>query len=109
MLVLTEPDFPCHETVNPFLPLAMKILYIPIDTNWNFKQANNLLSHELRPQHLILHHNYVSKPPANFYSVHGFSSTDLMIELKNAIEDETQNDSNNSALVKSSYFILIIY
>lgn len=87
LLVLTEPDFPCQEAVNPYLPLAMKILYIPIDTNWNFKQANNLLSHSLRPAHLILHNNYVTKPPANFYSVHGFSSTDLMIELQNTVEE----------------------
>lgn len=101
MLVLTEPDFPCQETVNPFLPLAMKILYIPIDTNWNFKQANNLLSHELRPQHLILNNNYVTKPPANFYSVHGFSSTDLMIELQNSIEEAPmQSDDSSMAVVK---------
>lgn len=99
LLVLTEPDFPCQEVVNPFLPLAMRILYIPIDTNWNFKQANNLLSNELRPAHLILHNNYVTKPPANFYSVHGFSSTDLMIELQNAIEDNPAN--GETSLVKS--------
>lgn len=104
LLVLTEPDFPCQEAVNPYLPLAMKILYIPIDTNWNFKQANNLLSHSLRPTHLILHNNYVTKPPANFYNVHGFSSTDLMIELQNTLEEntvQTTTGDGNSAVVKS--------
>lgn len=101
LLILTEPDFPCQEVANPFLPLAMRILYTPIDTNWNFKQANNLLSHELRPKHLILHNNYVTKP-ANFYTnVHGFSSTDLMIELQNAIEDSTKTTDEENALVKS--------
>ena len=99
LLVMTEPDFPCQEAVNPFLPLAMKILYIPIDTNWNFKQANNLLSNELMPSHLILHNSYVAKPPINFYSAHGFSTTDLMIELQNAIEDNPVR--SNGALVKS--------
>lgn len=101
LLILTEPEFPCQEVVNPFLPLAMKILYIPIDTNWNFKQANNLLSHELRPKHLILHANYVTKPP-NFHGVHGFSSTDLMIELQNAIEDFTSKTSEDSTAIVQS-------
>jgi len=85
LLVMTEPDFPCQEAINPFLPLAMKVLYIPIDTNWNFRQANNLLANELKPSHLILHENYVTKPSIN-YVAHGFSTTDLMIELQNAIE-----------------------
>lgn len=89
LLILTEPDFPCQEAINPFLPLAMKILYIPIDTNWNFKQANSLLNNELRPAHLILHNNYVTKPPANFVTpIHGFSATDLMIELHNSTDDD---------------------
>lgn len=105
LLVMTEPDYPMQETINPFLPLAMKILYIPIDTNWNFKQANNLLSNELRPSHLILHTNYVTRPSLNFYNNHGFSSTDLMIELQNAIEDtpaaHNGDNQNNMALVKS--------
>lgn len=106
LLILTEPDYPWQEAVNPFLPLAMRILYIPIDTNWNFKQANNLLSQELRPSHLILHNNYVTKPPGNFYSVHGFSSTDLMIELQSSLEDSNNanqsNDTNPTALVEST-------
>ena len=101
-LIMTEPDFPCQEAVNPFLPLAMKILYIPIDTNWNFKQANNLLSNDLRPSHLVLHSSYVTKPPVNFYSAHGLSHTDLMIELQNAIEDNPQNEpTNSSALART--------
>lgn len=90
LLILTEPDFPCQEAVNPFLPLAMRILYIPIDTNWNFKQANSLLNNELRPNHLILHNNYVTKPPANYPTpIHGYSTTDLMIELQNSAEDSS--------------------
>lgn len=89
LLVLTEPDFHCAEVLNPYLPLAMKVAYLPIDTNWNFKQANNLLSNELRPGHLILHNNYVAKPPANFYTTHGqYSTTDIMIELRNVTDDD---------------------
>lgn len=101
LLIMTEPDFPCQEAVNPYLPLAMPILYLPIDTNWNFKQANNLLSHDLRPAHLILHNNYVTKPSTNFYSVHSYPSTDLMIELQNSIEDVAQSSNNESSLVKA--------
>lgn len=97
LLVMTEPDFPCQEAINPFLPLAMKILYIPIDTNWNFKQANVLLKKDLRPSHLVLHNNYATKPPVNFYSAHGLSTTDLMIDLQNALED---NDPTNCALAE---------
>lgn len=92
LMILTEPDFPCQEIVNPYLPLLMRMLYIPIDTNWNFKQANALLSNELRPAHLILHNNYVTKPPANYPAqIHSFSNTDLMIELSspNAIEESS--------------------
>lgn len=107
LLVMTEPDYPCQEAINPFLPLAMKVLYIPIDTNWNFRQANNLLSGELRPAHLVLHDNYVTKPSIN-YGVHGLSSTDLVIELQNAIEDSGSTDattSNNQvAVVKGNKF-----
>lgn len=110
LLVLTEPDFPCQETVNPFLPLAMKILYIPIDTNWNFKQANNLLSNDLRPQHLILHTNYVTKPALNYY--HGYTNSDLMIEIPNAIEDGTNGHGdqiNAGALVKAQQKTTMIH
>lgn len=98
LLVMTEPDFPCQEAINPFLPLAMKILYIPIDTNWNFKQANTLLRKDLRPSHLVLHNNYTTKPPINFHNAHGLSTTDLMIDLQNAIEDV---NSNENALVET--------
>lgn len=107
LLILTEPDFPCQEAINPFLPLAMRILYIPIDTNWNFKQANSLLNNELRPSHLILHNSYVTKPPANYFPpIHGFSTTDLMIELQNPAEDSSDMavrvaNNDSGALVKS--------
>lgn len=99
LLILTEPDFPCQEIVAPYLPLAMRILYIPIDTNWNFKQANSMLSNELRPNHLILHNNYVTKPPANFLpQIHGFTSSDLMIQLTNLVDEP--NSSTCTDLVK---------
>lgn len=99
LLVMTEPDFPCNEAISPFLPLAMKIHYIPIDTNWNFKQANHLLSNDLRPSHLVLHNSYATKPAADYYLTQGYSTTDLMIELQNAIEDVPDQQSN--ALVRA--------
>lgn len=94
MLILTEPDFPCQETVNPYFPLAMRILYLPIDTNWNFKQANNLLATDLRPTNLVLHNNYVSEPPSTFYSVPGITSADLMIKIPELTLDESTNDTD---------------
>lgn len=100
LLIMTEPDFPCQEAVNPFLPLAMRIMYIPIDTNWNFKQVNNQLNNELKPKHLILHSNYVTQPPPNFYGVHGFSNSDLMIELQNPSEENSiQSNENGTTTV----------
>lgn len=102
MLILTEPDYPCQEAVNPYLPLAMRILYSPIDTNWNFKQANNLLGSDLRPTNLILHSNYVTEPPSSLYNMPGITSSDLMIKIQDTIDESNPSDSDkNLALCKA--------
>lgn len=102
LLVLTEPDYPWQEAVNPYLPLNMRILYIPIDTNWNFKQANNRLNNDLKPANLILHNSYVSRPPASFYNAHGFTAADLMIEIQNLTAEEAASASGSAVQPQSN-------
>lgn len=56
---LVEPDFPYVEALAPYQPLAMKAIYCPIDTGFNFIQANKVIR-DLNPANLLLPHNYTS-------------------------------------------------
>ncbi|CAG5124649.1 unnamed protein product, partial [Candidula unifasciata] len=60
-IIFTEPDFPHLDALAPFLPLAMRVCYCPIDTSLNFSQANKLIR-DLRPLHLVVSETY-TKPP----------------------------------------------
>ncbi|KAK3764323.1 hypothetical protein RRG08_008805 [Elysia crispata] len=60
-IIFTEPDFPHLDALAPFLPLAMRVCYCPIDTSLNFSQANKLIR-ELRPLHLVVSGTY-TRPP----------------------------------------------
>lgn len=61
-VIFTEPDFPYVEALAPYQPLAMKAVYLPIDTSLNFNQANKLLK-ELKPTHLLLPEQYITPSP----------------------------------------------
>ncbi|GFO12839.1 integrator complex subunit 9, partial [Plakobranchus ocellatus] len=60
-IIFTEPDFPHLDALAPFLPVAMRVCYCPIDTSLNFSQANKLIR-ELRPLHLVVSETY-TRPP----------------------------------------------
>ncbi|CAL1529040.1 unnamed protein product [Lymnaea stagnalis] len=60
-IIFTEPDFPHLDALAPFLPIAMRVCYCPIDTSLNFSQANKLIR-DLRPLHLVVSELYI-KPP----------------------------------------------
>lgn len=89
LLILTEADFPWQEAVNPYLPLSMRILYNPMDTNWNFKQANAVLN-DLKPTNLVIHQDY-AKIPDFYANVPNIPQTDIMIEAPSSIIDTNKN------------------
>ncbi|KAG4077555.1 hypothetical protein HA402_002982 [Bradysia odoriphaga] len=61
-VIFTEPDFPYHQVLAPFQPLAMKAIYCPIETSLNFQQANKLLK-DLKPGNIVIPDSY-TQPPA---------------------------------------------
>lgn len=61
VIIFTEPDFPYIEALAPYQPLAMKVVYLPIDTSLSFNQANKLIR-ELKPAHLLLPEQYTVPP-----------------------------------------------
>lgn len=61
-IIFTEPDFPHLEALAPYQPLAMKVVYYPIDTSLSFNQANKLIR-DLRPVNLLLPEQYIQPPP----------------------------------------------
>lgn len=61
-LSILEPDFPYHQVLAPFQPLAMKAIYCPIETSLNFQQANKLLK-DLKPANIVIPDSY-TQPPA---------------------------------------------
>uniref|UniRef100_A0A2C9L1D1 Beta-Casp domain-containing protein n=1 Tax=Biomphalaria glabrata TaxID=6526 RepID=A0A2C9L1D1_BIOGL len=60
-IIFTEPDFPHLDALAPFLPIAMRVCYCPIDTSLNFSQANKLIR-DLRPLHLVVSESYTHPP-----------------------------------------------
>lgn len=97
LLILTEPDYPWQEAILPYQPMAMRTLFCPIDTNWNFKQANKLISQEFKPTNLIVPHLY-TKCAQQFF---GASTSDLMIELPGEDQDEMANGESSNTLSTS--------
>lgn len=71
-IIFTEPDFPYHDALAPFQPLAMKAYFTPIDTSLSFAQANKLIP-DLRPKRIVIADQY-TRPP--LYPPH---RTDLCI------------------------------
>src|SRR5699024_7304158 len=77
LILFTEPDFPCLEALAPYQPLAMKVIYCPIDTNFTYIQANKVIR-DLKPANILLPYNYTS-------AAAGRSSVDLAIEASDCV------------------------
>lgn len=61
VVIFTEPDFNHIEALAPFQPLAMRTVYVPIDTSLSFVQANKLVR-DLKPSNLVLPAQYTQPP-----------------------------------------------
>lgn len=57
-IIFTEPDFSYYEALGPYQPFAMKVIYCPIDTNFNYIQANKVIR-DLKPANILLPYNYM--------------------------------------------------
>ncbi|XP_064480240.1 integrator complex subunit 9-like [Ornithodoros turicata] len=61
VVIFTEPDFNHIEALAPFQPLAMRTVYVPIDTSLSFSQANKLVR-DLKPTNLVMPAQYTQPP-----------------------------------------------
>eukprot|EP01098_Paradermamoeba_levis_P010049 TRINITY_DN4207_c0_g2_i1.p1 TRINITY_DN4207_c0_g2~~TRINITY_DN4207_c0_g2_i1.p1 ORF type:complete len:704 (-),score=190.32 TRINITY_DN4207_c0_g2_i1:65-1936(-) len=57
-LIISESEYDYQQAISPFQPMAMKVVYCPINPNLNFLEANQLIN-ELKPKNLLL--------PAEYY------------------------------------------
>ncbi|CAG2181291.1 unnamed protein product, partial [Oppiella nova] len=85
LIVFTEPDFPYMEALAPYQPLAMRVVYCPIDTSLNFSQANKLLR-DLKPKNLIIPQSYTTPPPLLKHR------TDLVIDCESTVFSYKRNN-----------------
>lgn len=77
-IIFTEPDFHYLDALAPYQPIAMKVLYCPIDTSLNFTQANKLIR-DLKPRMLVTEERYLQPPPQYPHR------TDLMIDTDHSV------------------------
>ena len=62
-VVLIEPEFSFASTLAPFLPMAMRSYFCPIDPSINFSQASKLIK-DIRPKMVVTSPTYL-KPPTS--------------------------------------------
>ena len=51
--MFTEPSIQYQQALAPFQPMAMKVVYCPIDTSLNFTQAKKLIR-DAKPARLVI-------------------------------------------------------
>ena len=60
-VVLIEPEFSFASTLAPFLPMAMRSYFCPIDPSINFSQASKLIK-DIRPKTVVTSPTYLRAP-----------------------------------------------
>uniref|UniRef100_A0A915KW76 Beta-Casp domain-containing protein n=1 Tax=Romanomermis culicivorax TaxID=13658 RepID=A0A915KW76_ROMCU len=82
LLILTEPDFISPEVLSPYQPLAMKVIFCPIDTNLNASAFYQIIN-EIKPGQLFLPEQMENKRFEDKLS----GSTKIKFYAKNRIID----------------------
>ncbi|KPM09755.1 integrator complex subunit 9-like protein, partial [Sarcoptes scabiei] len=85
IMILTEPEFPFFETLAPFQPKSMKVVFCPIDTRMSFYQANAILN-EIKPANIVLPYQYTMCNEFEMKNLAAKTQTysEMMIENENS-------------------------